>query len=356
VKELWIEIAESLSEAQKYSLLRSAAQTCDAIIVSAKDTKEARKTGAKIVSTSDESDIKLFSTFDEGGVKESKKTGRIIAVKVTVKGKGDEETVIEAAELSADYIILECMDWKVITLENIIAKTKRKCKLLPIVLSAKEAKLALETLELGADGVVLRNSSLDELIETAIVAKNRPSKIDLVAAKIVELKQIGIGARICVDTCDLMKPGEGFLVGSQSSGLFLVQAEAQENEYVETRPFRVNAGPISLYVLSSLTRTRYLSELKAGDEVLVIDREGKTRTTNVARVKIEWRPMCLVEAEYGQKRIKTIVQNAETVRLVTNAGSKSIAQLEIGDEVLAHIMEGGRHFGMLVEEETVIER
>lgn len=356
MKELWIEITEPLSEAQKYNLLRSAPETCDAILVSTKEANEARKTGVKIVSPSNESDVMLFSAFDEDKVKESKRIGRTVAVKVTIKGKGDEETVIEAAELTADYIILHCPDWKIITLEDAIAKTRRKSKLLAEVSNAEEAKLALENLELGADGVVLRNPSLDELMETAKVVRNRLPSIHLVVAKIVRLKQIGIGARICVDTCDLMKAGEGFLVGSQSSGLFLVQAEVQENDYVETRPFRVNAGPISLYVLSSPTKTRYLSELKAGDEVLIVDREGKMRTTNVARVKIEWRPMCLVEAEYGQKRIKTIIQNAETVRLVTKEGSKSITELETGDKVLAHIVEGGRHFGMLVEEETVIER
>jgi len=76
----------------------------------------------------------------------------------------------------------------------------------------------------------------------------------------------------------------------------------------------------------------------------------------VARVKIEWRPMVLVEAEYEGKRMKTIVQNAETIRLVTPEGSKSVAELETGDKVLAHVVEGGRHFGTLVKEETVIER
>jgi len=76
----------------------------------------------------------------------------------------------------------------------------------------------------------------------------------------------------------------------------------------------------------------------------------------VARVKIEWRPMVLVEAEHGGKRIKTIVQNAETIRLVTEEGSKSIAELKLGDKLLAHVVKGGRHFGTLVKEETVIER
>jgi len=356
VKELWIEIDELISDDLKNSLFNSAAQICDAVLVGARDVEKAKKTGAKIAANSGKCNITVLEAFDENKMHELKGMGRTVAVKVTIKGREDEETAIKAADLSSDYIILRCPNWKVIPLENLIAKTRGKSKLLAEVSSAKEAKLALETLELGADGVVLKTSNPDELMETAVIAKKKAPKIDLVPAKVVELKEIGTGARVCVDTCDIMKPGEGILVGCQSSGLFLVQAEVHESPYVETRPFRVNAGPVSLYTLSSPARTRYLSELKAGDEVLIVDREGKVRSTNVARVKIEWRPMILVEAEHGGKRMKTIVQNAETIRLVTEEGSKSIAELKPGDKVLAHVVKGGRHFGTLVKEETVIER
>ncbi len=355
MKELWIEIDGLLPEDLKKSLLKSAAQVCDAILVDAKDVENAKKTEAKIAASSDESDINVLSTFDKDKVKELKRMGRTVAVKVTIRGKGDEETAIKAAELSSDYIVLHCPDWKVIPLENLIAKTRGKSKLLAEVSSAKEAKVALEALELGADGVILKTSNPNEFMEMLVIAKKKASKVELVTAKVVELKEIGTGARVCVDTCDLMKVGEGILVGCQSSGLFLVQAEVHESPYVETRPFRVNAGPISLYALSSPNRTRYLSELKAGDEVLIVDRKGKMRSTNVARVKIERRPI-RVEAEYMEKRIKTIVQNAETIRLVTPEGSKSVTELETGDRVLAHVVEGGRHLGTLIKEETVIER
>jgi 3-dehydroquinate synthase II len=273
-----------------------------------------------------------------------------------VRGKEDEETAIKAANLSSDYIIIDCPNWKVIPLENLIARSRGKSKLLTEVTSAEDAKLALETLEIGADGVVLRTTEVDELMKTADIIKKQGSKVELLPFKITELKQIGTGARACVDTCDLMKPGEGILAGCQSSGFFLIEAEVHENPHVEPRPFRVNAGPASLYILCSLSKTKYLSELKAGDEVLIVNRKGNTRPTNVGRVKIEWRPLMFIEAEHEGKRIKTIVQNAETLRLVTSNGSKSIADLKPGDEVLAHTIEGGRHFGTLVKEETVIER
>ncbi len=356
MKELWIEIDEKISEDLKRKLLSSATKICDAVSIGIGDLAKTKKIGTKIAARSGECDIIVLDAFDEDELNKLKRMGRTVAVKITIRGREDEETAIKAAELSSDYLIINCPDWKVIPLENLIAETRKKTKLLAEVCSAKEAKLALETLELGADGVVLKTSNPDELTEAAVIAKREIPKIELVPAKVVELKEIGTGARACVDTCDIMKPGEGILVGCQSSGLFLVQAEVHESPYVEKRAFRVNAGPVSLYTLSSPSRTRYLSELKAGDEVLIVDRNGNVRLTNVARIKIEWRPMILVIAEYKGKSIKIIIQNAETIRLVTEEGSQSVAELKSGDEILAHLMEGGRHFGTLVKEETVIER
>ncbi|MCW3976494.1 MAG: 3-dehydroquinate synthase II [Candidatus Bathyarchaeota archaeon] len=356
MKELWIEIDESLPEDKKSSLLNSAAQFCDAVLVAAKDVENAKKTGIKVASDSGEPDITVVSIFDREKVKTLKAKGRTVAVKITIKGKKDEETAIEAAGLNSDYVIVGTPDWKIIPLENLIAKTRGKTKLLAEVSSTKEAKVALETLELGSDGVVLKTASLEELKQTEEFAKKGSLALELVAAEVVDVKEIGTGARACIDTCELMKPGEGMLLGCQSSGLFLVQAEVHESPYVETRPFRVNAGPLSLYALTSPTRTRYLSELKAGEEVLVVDREGKVRLTNVARAKIEWRPMLLIEADYSGKTLKLIAQNAETIRVVTPEGSKAVTDLKKGDKILARVEEGGRHFGTLVKEEAVIER
>ena len=50
--------------------------------------------------------------------------------------------------------------------------------------------------------------------------------------------------RVCVDLCSNMVPGEGMLVGSFARGLFLVHSECAESAYINSRPFRVNAGPV----------------------------------------------------------------------------------------------------------------
>lgn len=64
----------------------------------------------------------------------------------------------------------------------------------------------------------------------------------------------------------------------------------------------------------------------------------------------------LVEAEAEGQPISLVLQNAETIRLVSPDGKAvSVTNLKQGDKVLAHIEKAGRHFGMQVEE-TLIER
>ena len=55
-----------------------------------------------------------------------------------------------------------------------------------------------------------------------------------------------MGDRACIDLASMMVPGEGLLVGSFARALFLVHSECAESRYINSRPFRVNAGPVCL--------------------------------------------------------------------------------------------------------------
>jgi 3-dehydroquinate synthase II len=124
-----------------------------------------------------------------------------------------------------------------------------------------------------------------------------------------------------------------------------------KSEYVASRPFRVNAGAVHAYTLLPNGKTTYLSELGVGDEVLAVDSEGKARTLICGMLKIEKRPLLLIEAKLGYKIIKTLMQNAETINLVDEKGKAvSVTKLKAGDKVMAYIEEGGRHFGMRIKE------
>ncbi|MCS7125207.1 MAG: 3-dehydroquinate synthase II [Candidatus Bathyarchaeota archaeon] len=356
MREFWLKIDKTFSKNAVKDMLHYVNQICNVVYIEGEWlTSDFKEMGVKVAARGGECDIHVIEPFDAEELAKIKGAGKTAAVKVNVKSARDEEEAVKAANLSADYLIIHCLDWKVIPLENLIAKTKGKSKLLAEVSSFEEAKLALETLELGVDGVILKTSDPDELAKAAYLIKRQLTQIKLVPVKIVGIKQIGTGARACLDTCDLMKEGEGLLLGCQSSCLFLVEAEVHHNPFVQPRPFRVNAGPVSLYVMCSPKKTRYLSELKAGEELMIVDRNGNARFTNIGRVKIEWRPLLLIEAEHEGKLFKTITQNAETIRLVTEKGSASVTALKPGDEVLACMLEGGRHFGALVRGERVVE-
>jgi 3-dehydroquinate synthase II len=103
-------------------------------------------------------------------------------------------------------------------------------------------------------------------------------------------------------------------------------------------------------------QTKYLSEIGAGDRVLVVNFEGKSYPAVVGRAKVERRPLVLVEAEQGGQSISVILQNAETIRLVRSDGKAiSLTDLEEGSEVLVCTERGGRHFGVQIDE-SIIER
>lgn len=362
-KQLWIRVPEDLEQNLKGAILAKCVELCDGVEVDPKDVSLAVEAGIeKILSTKD-GEIQLLTPKKGRGGSEvtDKPLGVEVesrgAVKVIVRNRGDEERALEAARRGVSLLLVECPDWKIIPLENLIAEAHRgKAKLIASVDSLQEAATALETLELGVDGVLLEASTPEDVEAAAGTLKPGRVRIPLVEAVVKRVKPLGKGARVCVDTCDLLKPGMGCLVGSKSSGLFLVEAEVYENPHVEPRPFRVNAGPVSSYILAPGGKTQYLSELKAGGNILIVDREGYAKPSIIGRVKIEVRPLLLIEAEENGEEYKVILQNAETIRLVTPEGSKSVSELRPGDKLLLHREEGGRHFGKPVPEETIIER
>ncbi|MBS3815777.1 MAG: 3-dehydroquinate synthase II [Hadesarchaea archaeon] len=290
---------------------------------------------------------------------EIQKEDQKVAILVEITGKEMEEVAVKAGE-TADFLITIAKDWKVIPLENLIAKLqKSKAQILAGVKTASEAKTAIETLEVGSDGVLFdpREKGAGEIKKVRKKFEEMATeKLELVPVEITKVTPAGMGDRACVDTTSLMKIGEGMLVGSQANGLFLVHSESLSSEYVEARPFRVNAGAVHAYVQAPGGKTRYLSELQAGDELVIVDTEGTASKVTIGRVKIERRPMLLIEAEVNGQKIKTLAQNAETINMVNEEGEPvPVTELSPGDKVLARVQEGGRHFGVKVDE-TLVER
>ncbi len=273
-------------------------------------------------------------------------------VEITISSQKDE---IKALRQPAGRLLLiKTSDWKVIPLENLVAK--RGKGLLAWVRTAEEAKIALEIMEHGVDGVVLATSDLSEIKRTAAVVREQGEQLRLIQATIKSVRPLGMGDRVCVDTITNMQPGQGMLVGNSSSGMFLVHAENVETPYCATRPFRVNAGAVHAYVRVPDGKTAYLADVSIGDPVLIINRKGKTEVGFVGRAKVEKRPMMLVEATYKGKPLSLVMQNAETIRLTKPGGEPvSITHLKPGDRVLSYLEEAGRHFGVKIDE-TIVEK
>ena len=272
-------------------------------------------------------------------------------VEMEIRSKEDEQ---KAATAPADKtLLLRMSDWTIIPLENLIAQ---RGKLMVEVADAESARTATGILEKGVDGVVLATRDPAEVRRTVEVIRGIGEAIALEAATITEVTTLGMGDRVCIDTCTSMEPGQGMLIGNTTRGFLLVHSESIENPYVAARPFRVNAGAVHAYTVAPGGKTRYLSELEAGDSVLIVDYEGRCEAGYIGRCKVERRPLLLVKAEVGGQEIGLVLQNAETIRLTAPDGKAvSVAVLKPGDKVLAHLMGGGRHFGMKVEE-TLTER
>ncbi len=187
--------------------------------------------------------------------------------------------------------------------------------------------------------------------DVAQLVKASTGKVGLVPFTVTKIQPVGMGDRVCVDTCSMLADGEGMLMGNTSSAMLLVHAETLENPYVAPRPFRVNAGAVHAYILLPDGKTAYLSDLAIGGQVLVTDAQGTAHPAIIGRTKIERRPLLLVEAEAGRAKVSLILQNAETIRLVKkDGGAVSVVSLAVGDTVMGCTLEGGRHFGMAVKE------
>ncbi|WP_049902609.1 3-dehydroquinate synthase II [Halococcus agarilyticus] len=293
----------------------------------------------------------------------------------------DYESFAESAAEAADHTLVVSEDWTIIPLENLIARIGDETELVAGVETAEEARTAFETLETGADGVLLDSDDPDEIRRTVEVREEAErEQLDLQWATITAIERVGSADRVCVDTGSLMESDEGMLVGSMSRGLFFVHAETAESPYVASRPFRVNAGAVHAYVRTPGGGTKYLAEVGSGDEVQVVDTDGRAREAVVGRAKIERRPMFRIEAEVGNDagsddadgskpvdeaesgesdatpdgdRIETLLQNAETIKVATRDGPRAVTDLEPGDEVRVHYEETARHFGEAVDERIV---
>jgi len=306
----------------------------DALWVPSGKGQEVRKMGI-IPIVAEDGDLRLGLDVVEREIREKKDEDEIITLSLSKK------------------VVVRNGNGKIIPLENLISKTDN---LFVEIKELQEGRTAFGILERGVNGVVINHPDPNVIRHMVHSLKRESKKIELLPAKVKRVDPLGLGDRVCVDTCSSMVQGEGMLVGNSSQALFLIHSECIENPFVNTRPFRVNAGPVHAYIRMANGQTKYLSELRASDCALVVNFEGKSYPAVVGRTKIERRPLALVEADEKGEAISVILQNAETIRLTQPDGKPiSLVDLKPGSEVLVYREGSGRHFGVQIDE-TIIER
>jgi len=316
------------------------------------DPKSLGKTKIQTVFPSQNAD---YVILDKPIIKKLK--GKKIGRKFNVSSNKDIENVLDSAKKGLDFVIIEVKDWKIIPLENIIAKLhKIHTKIFSVARNAKEARKMFSILDVGVDGVIFNTGSMNEVRQALVYLGSK--SFELSSAKIIDIQEVGDGERVCVDTASMLNRGEGMLVGNRANFLFLVHNESVGSSFTSPRPFRVNAGAVHCYTLAPDGTTKYLSELETGVEILVLDSKGKARRAAIGRCKIEKRPMLMIKAKVGDEIGGIIAQDAETIRFVKPNGQLvSVTHLKKGDSVIVHSKAAtGRHFGMEVSDEYILEK
>jgi len=316
------------------------------------DPKSLGKTKIQTVFPSQNAD---YVILDKPIIKKLK--GKKIGRKFNVSSNKDIENVLDSAKKGLDFVIIEVKDWKIIPLENIIAKLhKIHTKIFSVARNAKEARKMFSILDVGVDGVIFNTGSMNEVRQALVYLGSK--SFELSSAKIIEIQEVGDGERVCVDTASMLNRGEGMLIGSRANFLFLVHNESVGSSFTSPRPFRVNAGAVHCYTLAPDGTTKYLSELETGVEILVLDSKGNARRAAIGRCKIEKRPMLMIKAKVGDEIGGIIAQDAETIRFVKPNGQLvSVTHLKKGDSVIVHSKAAtGRHFGMEVSDEYILEK
>ncbi|GAA3396042.1 3-dehydroquinate synthase II family protein [Cryptosporangium minutisporangium] len=249
--------------------------------------------------------------------------------------------------------VLRFRDPTNIPLEIVLAAAADADRLVVTVVGdAEEAAIHADVLEHGPGAVLLAPSRPGEATRLVEAVRRRSPDLTLSTFTVTGITHIGAGERACVDTCTYLRQDEGILVGSRARALVLCVSETHPLPYMPTRPFRVNAGAVMSYTLADVERTRYLSELRAGDTVLAVGADGRTRRVPVGRVKIETRPLLSIDAvaDCGEP-VNLIVQDDWHVRILgPGARVLNSTALRPGDQLLGYLPERARHVGYAIDE------
>ncbi|CAK9009421.1 unnamed protein product [Durusdinium trenchii] len=166
-------------------------------------------------------------------------------------------------------------------------------------------------------------------------------ELKLVTVESVEVIH-GEADRVYLDMINMLQSGEGALVGSTAKALCFIHADAGG------RAFRINAGPVHAYVALPDGRTKYLSDVEAGDQILMVDigRGGHgapaSRSVTVGRCQVDRCQVARIRLCLDGEHSQLFLEWTDAVHLHGRqaGGGPSeplpLTQLRGGDEILCH--------------------
>lgn len=260
----------------------------------------------------------------------------------------------QAADLcgEVDVLVAAFADETNIPLELLLARAQgTRTRVLKELADCAEAAGLAGVLERGPAGLVVRGDRLADLDRVGEVVRARAdAHKELVRLEVTRAEPIGTGYRGCVDTTSLFDEDEGMIVGSTSSGGVLVCAEVHYLPYMNLRPFRVNAGAVHSYVFGA-ENTAYITDLAAGERAHAVSAGGRFREVVVGRVKVELRPLRLIEARHEGVTVNVFLQDDWHVRVMGDEGGPlNLTTVVPGTGLLGYVAEPGRHVGIKVAE------
>ncbi|WP_329214181.1 3-dehydroquinate synthase II [Streptomyces sp. NBC_01485] len=319
----------------------------------AKDAKEGKPTGIDLL-------LRKFTTQDDldalAAANRTTGTGTGSATPVVgFIGVRDDRTLRLSCSgaMALPYTVIHFADPTKIPLEIVLAAAESaEGKLVTVVDGLEEAAIVFDVLERGSDGILFTPRNADDVFALARLLEATTPQLELSTLTVESIRHVGLGDRVCVDTCSHFEEDEGILVGSYSSGFVLCCSETHPLPYMPTRPFRVNAGALHSYTLGPDNRTNYLSEVGSGSALLAVGADGRTRRVVVGRAKLESRPLLEIRTHAEDGRLVSLtVQDDWHVRVLGPGGKVlNVTELQAGDELLGYLAADKRHVGLPIGE------
>ena len=200
MKQFWLEPSHNLSEVHIRKMVEEARP--HTVIL----PKPLTGLSAKVASPLEGGDILV--TSDITTMQASTEKGIPVALQISIQDKNDLDRISRVLNAGPDYLLIDCPNWKIIPLENLIAETNGRSKILARTRNFEESRTALSILEQGTDGISLTPDHSSDIIKTRDLILGEAEPISLTPAKVTSVRPIGNGARVCVDTCEILREGE----------------------------------------------------------------------------------------------------------------------------------------------------